>query len=228
MSDNTKKVIIYGGNGFVGTHTAEHLVQAGAEVVCLSRTGHKPLQLKDQPWSCEVRWCKGDASAAKLDLLASADVMICLVGSPPLPTFSEKAYEQQLFMNGTSCVNAIESAYQAGITRIILLGAKVPFPLRSDRFAYFKGKELALSAAQRFADRSSEHTSIVLQPGMITGRRSLANGRAIRLDWLTAPIAPIMPWQFVSVDRVARRIADAALQSQPYAGSCTVITNSEI
>lgn len=224
-----KSVTIFGGNGFVGVHAAQQLVNDGADVVCLSRTGHKPLYLKDEPWSNNVRWCKGDASAPNIEALSQADVMVCSVGSPPLPTFSKAAFDQQLFMNGTTCVNAIEAANKAGLKRIVLLGAKVPFPLRSKHFAYYQGKKMALDAAQRFAGESAEHSAVVLQPGMITGRRALSNGRFIRLDWLTAPLSQLMPWQFVSVERVAQRISDAVHSpSSSSAGACLVIANRDI
>ncbi len=223
-----KKIIIYGGNGFVGTHAAELLVNAGAQVICLSRNGYKPIYLKDTPWSTKARWCKGDASQPDTELLASADAVVCCVGSPPLPTFTEQSYQRQLFMNGTSCVNAIEGAKKAGCKKIILMNAQIPFPLKSKRFAYYQGKKMALQAAQAFADTSEQHTAIVLQPGMITGKRMLEHGKAIRLDWLTAPISWLMPWQFVSVNRVAQRICHAANNQQPYYGNCTVLRNRDI
>lgn len=222
------KVVIYGGNGFVGTRVAQALSQLNTCTVCLSRTGHKPLHLKDDKWSERVRWCKGDASDADQQLLASADVLICLVGSAPLPTLSKQAYAQQLFMNGTTCVNAIESAAQAGIKRVVLLGAKIPLPLRTDFFAYSKGKNLALEAARKFAQLSDQHSAIVLQPGAIYGKRHLSNGRVVPLDWFMGPLAKIMPWQFISVDAVAKKIAHAATELAPYEGTFTLISNSQI
>lgn len=229
MNDQkSPKVVLYGGNGFVGVHTAQKLSKAGADVVCLSRTGHKPLHLKEQQWGAEVRWCKGDASEPNIELLATADVMICLVGSAPIPTFSKSAYEQQLFMNGTTCINAINGAAQAGLKKVILLGAKIPFFLRTKYFAYNAGKQLALNSAKDFADLAENNTSIVLQPGMVTGRRILNSGKAIRLDWMTSPLAPVMPGQFVPIERLAKRIEHAVFNQQPYLGKCTIITGREI
>jgi len=228
MSNNLKKVAIYGGNGFVGTHCAEQLHKLGADVVCLSRTGHKPIHLKDQAWSHEVRWCKGDAADPCQTLLSTIDTIVCAVGSPPLPTFSAAAYQHQLHMNGSSCIKAMAAAKDAGVMRVVLLGARIPLPMKTERFAYYKGKQSALDAARRFAQESDQHSSVVLQPGMITGKRALSNGNFIRLDWLTAPFSPFMPWQFVSVERVAMRVADAALNIKPYAGQFTIIRNRDI
>lgn len=222
------KVVIYGGNGYVGTRVAERLSLTDTCTVCLSRSGHKPLHLKDQEWSASVRWCKGDASKADEKLLSSADVLICLVGSPPVPTFSQKSYEHQVFMNGTSCVNAIQSAQRAGIKRVVLLGAQLPFPLKTDKFGYAKGKRLALEAAKAFADESDLHTAVVLQPGAIYGRRHLPNGKVLPLHWFMKPMSVIAPWQFISVNEVADCVVQASLDDQPYLGKFTVISNSAI
>lgn len=226
-TSNTK-VVVYGGNGFVGTRVAEQLAKQEVCVVCLSRTGHKPIHLKDESWSESVRWCKGDASQPSSELLASANVLITLVGSPPLPTLSKEAYEKQVFMNGTTNVNAINAAAEAGIKRVVLLGAKIPFPMNYDRFGYAKGKRLAFEAAKAFSELSDQHTAVVLQPGAIYGTRYLKSGKSVALGTVMKPLSHIMPWQFISVDRVAQRIVDAALSDEPYNGKLTVLSHKEI
>lgn len=228
LNQASPKVVVYGGNGFVGVHTAHQLVKAQSSVVCVSRSGHKPLHLQDERWSKAVRWCKGDASEPKQQLLESADVMVCLVGSPPLPTFSASAYEKQVFTNGTACENAIQASAQAGIKKVILLGASIPLPLRHDRFGYFRGKKIALDAAQKFSQLSDQHSAIVLQPGAIYGKRHLSSGRVIPLDHLMAPLAKIMPSQFCSVQDVAQRLAHAATQEEPYHGKFSLLSNRDI
>jgi len=222
------KVIIYGGNGFVGTHVAKRLVEANAYAVCLSRTGHKPIHLQDEEWSSQACWSKGDASAPDSKLLASADCLICLVGSAPLPTFSQASYNEKVFTNGTANANVIKAAAEAGIKKVILLGAKIPWPLRRDSFAYTKGKNLALNAASEFAQLSEQHTAVVLQPGMIYGKRFLANGKSIPLNTLLGPIPHIMPGQFVSVETVANRIIEMALTEGAHTGKLTIIKNADI
>ncbi len=222
------KVVIYGGNGFVGTHVAKHLRAHEVCTVCVSRTGHKPLHLKDQEWSQAVRWCKGDASEPSVKLLESADVLITLVGSPPLPTFSKEAYDKQVFMNGATNVNAIRAAGDAGIKKVILLGAKIPLLMRSDRFGYTKGKRLALEAAETFSKLSPEHQAVVLQPGVIYGTRHLSSGKPLALGTFMKPLSYIMPWQFVSVDQVAQRITNAVLNVDSATKQFTVIRHSDI
>jgi nucleoside-diphosphate-sugar epimerase len=220
--------VVYGGNGFVGTRVAEHLAALDTCTVCLSRSGHKPIHLKDESWSTSVRWCKGDASNADEKLLTSVDVVVCLVGSPPLPTFSKQKFDNQVFINGTTCVKVIESAQRAGVKRVVLLGARIPSLLNSDRFGYAKGKKMAAQAAEKFAAISEQHSAVVLQPGAIYGKRHLASGKTVPLDWFLGPLATFMPWQFISVDAVAQRIAHAATEDEPYQGKFSLFSNSKI
>ena len=90
VQTNKSKVVVYGGNGFVGTHVAKSLSESDAYAVCLSRTGHKPIHLQNQEWSNKVCWSSGDASTPDTKLLTSANILICLVGSAPTLTFSKK------------------------------------------------------------------------------------------------------------------------------------------
>lgn len=220
------KVAIYGGNGYVGTRVCEQLSKKGVSTVALSRTGHKPLHIKDTKWSESVRWCKGDASKPDTKLLEQVDVLVLLVGSAPLPTFSKESYDHQVFMNGTTNVNAIEAAADAGIKHVILLSAKIPWPINTDKFGYAKGKRLAENAAQTFAELSHQHSATVLKPGAIYGKRYLSNGKVVRLDWFMSPLSKIIPWQFVSVGAVASRIADIALE--PTIDQFRIIENRNI
>jgi len=228
ISTDKTNIVVYGGNGFVGTRVAKALLERDVCAVCLSRTGHKPLHLKNRKWSESVRWCKGDASAPDTQLLERLDGLVTLVGSPPVPTLSKSAYDEQVFMNGTANANAIREAGEAGIKRIVLVGAQIPFPLRGDRFGYSKGKRIAFEAAEQFSKLSSEHRAIVIQPGMIYGRRHLKSGKSIALDLIFKPLSWIMPWQFVSVEKVAERIACEMLCDDPNKGQFIVIKNSQI
>lgn len=225
---NYPTVVIYGGNGFVGTRVAKLLSSQQVNTVCVSRSGHRPLYLKNEKWSESVRWCAGDASDPCTKLLGTASAIITLVGSPPLPTWSQTAYQEQLFMNGNVNVEAIQAASEAGVKRAVLLSAKIPSILQSNRFAYAKGKRLAEQAAKNFAAISSEHTAVVIQPSIIVGRRYLKDGKAIPLDVLMGPAARLLPSRFVLIERVAARIVDAALAETPYAGEYTEIPSEQI
>ena len=221
-------VTIYGGNGFVGTHIAEQLAdEQDLCVCCVSRTGHKPLYLHGQAWGEKVRWCKGDASNPDVKLLAKTDVLITTVGAPPLPTFSDQAYQQQLLTNGTVNVQLISAALEQGVQRIIVLGAHIPALLRRDSFAYAKGKQQVLDAAVNFAKQSPQHSALVLQPGAIYGKRHLGNGKVIPLDWLMKPLACVLRGQFNDVNKISARVVEAIHNRQNYLG-LTVLRPKQI
>lgn len=228
MSSINSKIVIFGGNGFIGSRIAKALSELGAEVVCISRTGHKPLQLRKADWSTKVKWCKGDAADPCSELLASCDAVVYCVGSAPLPTFSKQAYEKQLASNGTHGINTIEAAKKAGVEKLIIMSAQIPWVLKNKTFAYYVGKQQVLHATEQFCASSKQHSALILKPGAVTGIRTLANGKRIRLDWLMGPISPFMPWQFVSVKRVAERVADAFLNADLYQGKCITLKNKEI
>ena len=204
---NKLKIVIFGGNGFVGSKVAENLVELGVPTICVSRTGSKPKHLESQLWSEQVEWIKGDASKPDVDLLKQASSIVCTVGSPPIPTLSQQAYAKQLFMNGTCNINAIEEAANYGVKRCVLVGASIPWPLRNNDFAYYKGKQLAKKSAQRFSEQSDAHSACVVEPGVVVGRRYLKNGASVPLNILLYPALKLAPWYFVDLNKLAKRIA---------------------
>ncbi len=223
-----QRIAIYGGNGFVGTHIAEKLNQSDFCVLCLSRTGHKPVHLRDAQWSEKVRWCEGDASKPDTKMLESAQVLVCAVGSPPVPTFSKEAYETQVHANGTTNVNAIHAAGKAGIKTLVLINAKLPKLMQRDSFGYAKGKRLSEEAALEFAELSDEHRVLILKPGMVFGTRHTASGKAIPLGAVFGPMSKVMQSQFTSVNSIADRVDDFVNNPNNYKSSSTVLTGKEI
>jgi len=175
LQSTRNKVIIYGGNGFVGTHLAEKLSSQDICVVCLSRSGHKPLHLKDAPWSESVRWCKGDANAPDEELLSTAEVVVIFNS------------------NGEAPSRVIDAALKVGVKRIVLMGAQVPFILNKDFFAYSRGKRDALKDAKEFAETSDQHSAVVFQPAAIYGKRRLASGKVLPLDTFMSPLRKVLP-----------------------------------
>lgn len=92
-------VIVFGGNGFVGTNCLKILRSRSIKAVSVSRQGKVPKHLESSPWASEVLWHKGDALQpdSYAELLTGAHAIIVAVGSPPVPT-SDVAW--QIKMNG--------------------------------------------------------------------------------------------------------------------------------
>lgn len=236
MSD--RKAVLIGGNGFVGTEVVKRLVEKEWTPLCVSRSGHKPRHLENQAWADNAKWLSASDSVAVSAGFLGAEVLVCLVGSPPLPTFSQKAYAQQLKQNSEPNLEAISRAMESSVLQLVVLGAHLPRIMDCDRFAYAKGKRLCLDAAKTFAASSETKGAAVLQPTAIYGTRHTAEGKAIKLETLMSPLSKLqgmmpdpiqrlLPEQLVSVEAVADMVVRAALDEK-YRETFTLISNDDI
>lgn len=223
-TQSSPRLLIFGGNGYVGTKILELAVLGGAHCTCVSRTGAIPAHLikTKAAWVDQVVWLAGDASQPDPALFATADVVISLVGSAPVPTFSDSAFQQQLLQNGGASSAVINMAKRQGVKRFVLMSAHIPALMQSQRFGYYVGKQQALAAAKTFSEASTEHTITVIRPSAIYGTRHTDNGAAIPLTPLMAPIAwmmrafpkkllAVLPESPVCLSKVASTVVDIAL-----------------
>jgi nucleoside-diphosphate-sugar epimerase len=226
MSDDRSsyRVVVYGGNGYVGSRFLELASKSGAHCISVSRSGCAPVHLlkSKPPWLAEVNWIVGDAAEPDYELIKWADVVVCLVGSPPIPTLSKSAFDRQLRMNGACNSEPIRAAKAQGVSRIVLMSAHIPSLLCSDKFAYYLGKEQALDTAREYINSDPDNSVVVLRPSAIYGTRHTRSGWPVPLGLLMAPInwlmkfvprslTRLLPVSPVSVDRVAQAIVNAAV-----------------
>ncbi len=222
-------IVIYGGNGFVGSVICEIAAGKGIECLSISRSGIMPAHLKsaEHPWLKQVRWLQGNAMSPDMAILKGARAIINLVGSPPLPTFTQSAYDHQLMMNGTSQVRLINAAKEAGVNRLVVMGADIPSLLQTKAFAYYQGKQQTLTAAKAFAESSEQRQVAVLQPAGIYGTRHTGSGMALPLSWFMSPISSLqrslpqvvqqhLPAAFVDVKQVAEAAVEWATTAEGF------------
>ncbi|CEL95746.1 unnamed protein product [Vitrella brassicaformis CCMP3155] len=55
------KILVLGGNGFVGSQICRKAIERGIEVVSLSRRGKATDKIAKEPWAKEVQWVAGSA-----------------------------------------------------------------------------------------------------------------------------------------------------------------------
>ncbi len=233
------RLLVYGGNGFVGTKVLEIAATRGAVCTSVSRSGKIPAQLERlrPPWLSQVAWVSGDALHPDPSLVASADAVVCLVGSPPLPTFNQVAFQQQVMTNGGANSAVIAEAQRQGVKRLVLLSAHIPALMRSSRFGYYVGKQQASAAAAEYTKASEDNAATVIYPSAIYGKRYTAAGIAVPLGAFMSPVAWVMrslptvvsqflPESPVPVQQVAACAVEAAMAADRR--GLTVVENQDL
>ncbi|WCJ29107.1 NAD(P)-binding Rossmann-fold superfamily protein [Euphorbia peplus] len=171
----TERVVVLGGNGFVGSAICKAAVSKGIEVTSLSRSGRSAYE---GPWVDQVNWLTGDVFYANWDeVLLGATAVVSTLGG-----FGSE--EQMLRINGEANVVAVNAAKDYGVPKFILISVHdynlPPFLLSS---GYFTGKKKAESELlSKFPN-----SGVVLRPGFIYGKRKV-NGFEIPLDLIGEPI----------------------------------------
>mmetsp|Transcript_12689 Transcript_12689/g.22825 ORF Transcript_12689/g.22825 Transcript_12689/m.22825 type:complete len:317 (-) Transcript_12689:1318-2268(-) len=145
-------VTVFGGGGFTGSRVCKLLVNKGASVTSISKSGTVPSWCQDEEWSSKVEWKKGDllsADDASLDMLVGSPdaVVSCVgvVGTDP---------DVLLKGNGNANVAAFNSAKRGGKLQraaYVSVGSEVDACKENwlpEFFkSYFEGKIVAEKAA---------------------------------------------------------------------------------
>lgn len=158
-----KKVLVLGGNGYVGTHICKEALAKGIPVASLSRSGRPGVA---EPWCDDVEWVKGDLfqPANWRTALDDVSAVVSCVGG-----FGSN--EQMRKINGGANVEAIRAAAEAGVDRFVFISAHdfgLPgFVMRG----YYAGKR----AAEDELLRRFPYSGVILRPGFIHGVRQVGS-----------------------------------------------------
>lgn len=125
LREAAKKLVVFGGTGFVGSAIVKEAVRRGLSVVCLTRTGVPPAHIASQAWSNAVEWQPSDALKPDTykSRLVGADAVITAVGRLPLPSLT---HEEVIRDNGETNVAPARAAKAAGVPRLVVVGASIP------------------------------------------------------------------------------------------------------
>eukprot|EP01026_Neomeris_dumetosa_P062861 TRINITY_DN59594_c0_g1_i1.p2 TRINITY_DN59594_c0_g1~~TRINITY_DN59594_c0_g1_i1.p2 ORF type:complete len:313 (-),score=44.68 TRINITY_DN59594_c0_g1_i1:224-1024(-) len=174
------KVLVFGGNGFVGSRVCQEALNMGVEVVSVNRSG-QPSNISDT-WVQNVNWVVGDALNVSTyqSQLAGCAAAISLIGA-----FGTN--EHMLKINGEANMNAIKAAKEAGVPRFVFVSVHeygLPeFVLQG----YFKGKK----DAERCLQEIYGEQGVVLRPGFVSGKRKVG-AVDIPLDLIGNPLSKIL------------------------------------
>ncbi|MED6136141.1 hypothetical protein PIB30_053331 [Stylosanthes scabra] len=175
----TDKLLVLGGNGFVGSHICREALDRGLSVSSLSRSGRSSLH---DSWATNVIWYKGNllSGDSLKEAFNGVTAVISSVGG-----FGSNSYMYKI--NGTANINAIRAAAEQDVKRFVYISAAdfgvVNFLLRG----YYEGKRAAeTELLTRFP-----YGGVILRPGFIYGTRTVGSMK-IPLGAIGSPMEMVL------------------------------------
>uniref|UniRef100_A0A0E0K143 NAD(P)-binding domain-containing protein n=1 Tax=Oryza punctata TaxID=4537 RepID=A0A0E0K143_ORYPU len=147
------KLLVLGGNGFVGSHVCKEALDKGFTVASLNRSGKPSIS---ESWADKVIWNQGNL----LEPDSLKDIM---------EGFGSNSYMYKI--NGTANINAIRVAADKGIKRFVYVSAAdfgfVNYLLQG----YYEGKR----ATEAELLSKFTYGGVILRPGFIHGTRHVGS-----------------------------------------------------
>lgn len=177
----SEKLLVLGGNGFVGSHICKEALDRGLSVHSLSRSGKSSVQ---EAWANNVTWHQGDllsVDSLKEALNGVTSVISC-VGS-----FGSNSYMYKV--NGTANINAIRAAADQGVKRFAYISAAdfglVNYLLQG----YYEGKR----AAETELLTKFPYGGVILRPGFMYGTRRVGSMK-LPLGVIGSPLEMVLQY----------------------------------
>ncbi|KAH7523917.1 uncharacterized protein At1g32220, chloroplastic [Ziziphus jujuba] len=159
----TEKLLVLGGNGFVGSHICREALDRGLSVASISRSGRSS---KHDPWANNVTWHQGNllSPGSWEDALTGVTAVISCVGG-----FGSNSYMYKI--NGTANINAIRAASDKGVKRFVYISAADFGVANYILQGYYDGKR----AAEAELLIKYPYGGVILRPGFIYGTRNVGS-----------------------------------------------------
>ena len=112
-----KKIVVLGGNGYVGSRIVASAMKRAASVVSVSRSGAPPTWVAPaMVGGGSVKWHSGDVldPGSWTGELAGAEAVVSCIGA-----FGTNEFMEQI--NGDANILAVSEALKAGVTRFVYL-----------------------------------------------------------------------------------------------------------
>jgi len=206
------KLVVPGGNGFIGSEICRVAVQNGHDVAAFGRTGRPALTPARHPWMQEVEWRAADVFAPDTwrDLLDGADAVVHSIA-----TIREAPERNITFdrVNAESVLVAANEAVDAGISAFVFLSVRDKPPLVPYSFL----------SAKRRADRALQEDypalrTVSLRPNLVYGARHpgtstlaavLVQAQRARLHPYACPEGRPLPVEFVAAAAVQSAVTES-------------------
>lgn len=175
----SEKLLVLGGNGFVGSHICREALDRGLTVASLSRSGRSSLR---DSWANNVIWHQGNllSSDSWKEALDGVTAVISCVGG-----FGSNSYMYKI--NGTANINAIRAASEKGVKRFVYISA-ADFGVANYLLqGYYGGKR----AAETELLTRYPYGGVILRPGFIYGTRTVG-GMKLPLGVIGSPMEMVL------------------------------------
>ncbi|KAI4337219.1 hypothetical protein L6164_015664 [Bauhinia variegata] len=175
----TNKLLVLGGNGFVGSHICREALDRGLSVASLSRSGRSSLH---DSWANNITWYQGNllSTDSWKEALSGVTAVISCVGG-----FGSNSYMYKI--NGSANINAIRAASEQGVKRFVYISAADFGVANYILQGYYEGKRAAeTELLTRFP-----YGGVVLRPGFIYGTRSVGSMK-IPLGVIGTPLEMVL------------------------------------
>lgn len=175
----SEKLLVLGGNGFVGSHICREALDRGLTVASLSRSGRSSLR---DSWANSVIWHQGNllSSDSWKEALDGVTAVISCVGG-----FGSNSYMYKI--NGTANINAIRAASEKGVKRFVYISA-ADFGVANYLLqGYYEGKR----AAETELLTKYPYGGVILRPGFIYGTRTVG-GMKLPLGVIGSPMEMVL------------------------------------
>ncbi|KAF5456863.1 hypothetical protein F2P56_026295 [Juglans regia] len=175
----TEKLLVLGGNGFVGSHVCKEALDRGLSVSSLSRSGRSSIA---DSWANKVTWHQGNLLLPDSwqEALSGVTSVISCVGG-----FGSNSYMYKI--NGTANINAIRAAAEKGVKRFVYISA-ADFGLANYLLrGYYEGKR----AAETELLTKFPYGGVIMRPGFIYGTRSVGSMK-IPLGVIGSPLEMVL------------------------------------
>ncbi|XP_021755595.1 uncharacterized protein At1g32220, chloroplastic-like [Chenopodium quinoa] len=159
----SEKLLVFGGNGFVGSHICKEALEHGLSVASMSRSGRSSI---NEAWADRVSWHQGDLFSPETikDALDGVSSVISCVGG-----FGSNSHMYKV--NGTANMNAIRAAAEKGVKRFVYISAADFGVVNYLLQGYYEGKR----AAETELLTKFPYGGVILRPGFIYGTRRVGS-----------------------------------------------------
>jgi nucleoside-diphosphate-sugar epimerase len=209
-----RKMIVFGGNGFVGSEVTRVAIAHGWNVVVACRSGQPVGYQRKEEWAQKASFVKIDALQREqvcefLDDHPDTDSIVNCIG---LLTLNKR---QARRVNGDPCLNiAAAMCERPKIGKLVFISAADMEPANQLLSGYYYGKRNAEKAmTENLGPRAA-----VLRPGFIYGPRALQHGMTLPLqligrplELLLTPVHAILPLSILTPPVSVTTVAKAAV-----------------